>query len=43
MYSPEEIVAPRDRRAWTEDEDELLRQAIEKGTLPITSGVPTAH
>ena len=43
MYRHDDAAQPRDRRAWTEDEDELLRQAIEKGTLPITSGVPTAH
>jgi len=30
MYRHEDSVQPRDRRAWTEDEDELLRQAIDK-------------
>lgn len=32
MYSQEDIIQPRDRRAWTEEEDELLRSAIEQGT-----------
>ncbi|GJE97858.1 SANT domain-containing protein [Phanerochaete sordida] len=30
MYRHDDAAQPRDRRAWTEDEDELLRQAIEK-------------
>jgi hypothetical protein len=39
MYSQDDIVQPRDRRAWTEEEDELLRAAIEKGT----ASVPHSH
>lgn len=31
MYRHEDAAQPRDRRAWTEEEDELLRAAIEKG------------
>lgn len=30
MYSHEDATQPRDRRAWTDDEDELLRRAIDK-------------
>ncbi|KAI0343664.1 hypothetical protein BDW22DRAFT_1428220 [Trametopsis cervina] len=30
MYAHDDIAQPRDRRAWTDDEDELLRAAIEK-------------
>ena len=39
MYTHEDIVQPRDRRAWTEEEDELLRAAIEKGTVLIVPSV----
>ncbi|KAI0090843.1 hypothetical protein BDY19DRAFT_937849 [Irpex rosettiformis] len=39
MYPHEDIVQPRDRRAWTDDEDELLRAAIEKG---MSDGGPLA-
>ncbi|THG94124.1 hypothetical protein EW026_g7286 [Hermanssonia centrifuga] len=30
MYSQDDIAQPRDRRAWTEEEDELLRAAIDQ-------------
>lgn len=40
MYPQEDIVQPRDRRAWTEEEDELLRAAIEKGTVFIVCITP---
>ena len=45
MYSQQDEAAPpRDRRAWTEEEDELLRSAIEQGA-PATGliDVPDAH
>lgn len=32
MHSQEEGSQPRDRRSWTEEEDEMLRAAIEEGT-----------
>lgn len=33
MQSPDEVFQPRDRRPWTEEEDEMLRMAIEEGVL----------
>ncbi|KAH9924541.1 Homeodomain-like protein, partial [Fomitopsis serialis] len=30
MQSPDEVFQPRDRRPWTEEEDEMLRMAIEE-------------
>ena len=33
MQSQDEVFQPRDRRPWTEEEDEMLRMAIEEGML----------
>lgn len=35
MQSPDEVFQPRDRRPWTEEEDEMLRMAIEEGRLRL--------
>lgn len=37
MQSSDESYQPRDRRPWTEEEDESLRMAIEEGTRIFTS------
>ena len=44
MYRHDDVQQPRDRRAWTDEEDELLRAAIEKGE-PATAvhALPLAH
>ena len=40
MYRHDDVQQPRDRRAWTDDEDELLRAAIDKGEHAVLL-VPT--
>ena len=37
MQSQDEVFQPRDRRPWTEEEDEMLRMAIEEGMHSLTS------
>lgn len=43
MYSHEDATQPRDRRAWTDDEDELLRRAIDKGPSSAFLMLPPLH